>query len=141
MGRDEMLRKHCTCARHQWSQRTKGGLTSLARVQHHRCIYFSERPLFDEDSIQTSFSDDVIVVFWETPQGSYTTLMLNQCLDEDDNCMLFDVTDVNSIVLNKAGGTWLTFVVWQDRDEVLSVVYDAQFHRTHGSSSDGNSGE
>ena len=41
-------------------------------------------------------------------------------VDTTDDCISHDVTNVNSLIVDRTNGTVLTLVVWQDQDDVLN---------------------
>ena len=66
---------------------------------------------------------DVLHVSWDPPTGDFTSVILYQCHNRDDEygaCIGHDVTDVSSLTVSRSDGDWLKLVWWQDRDDVLT---------------------
>ena len=83
----------------------------------------SGRPALSTANINATQVSDDIHVFWELSAGDFTRITLVQCHDphdEYDACARHDVTNVMSLTVSQRHGEWLTLVVWQDRDDVLS---------------------
>ena len=86
-------------------------------------IFVSEQPGFDPGSVNVIEDGDVLHVSWDPPTGDFTSVILYQCHNRDDEygaCIGHDVTDVSSLTVSRSDGDWLKLVWWQDRDDVLT---------------------
>ena len=65
-------------------------------------------------------------VSWQRPTGEFTSVTVYQCRnpnDENDACVSHDVINVASLSVTKSDGLLLTFVVSQDRDDVIVYAF------------------
>ena len=84
-------------------------------------------PYFDVDNV--SVIDDgggFLMVSWQRPTGEFTSVTVYQCrnpADEYDACVSHDVINVTSLRVRTSDGQLLTFVVSQDRDDVIVYAF------------------
>ena len=70
-------------------------------------------------SMQAFTHEDVVFLYWDEPNGEYTSLYVEQCLMEEDTCTRHDASDVNGKVLRAIEEARMWLVVKQDDDTVF----------------------
>ena len=94
----------------------------------------SDRP----NRMNVSLARDTVQLTWPAPTSFFTALTMVQCHNADDShqsCLHHDVTDVTTLIVIRDDGEWLTLVLWQDLDDVLSYRISIAVESTKTSTS------
>ena len=86
--------------------------------------------------LQVTHQGDLIVLSWSLPHADYSRVVVKQCHDDVmTECIEHDVTSDESdgaLVVSSDNGTRCSLLVYQDRDEVVRLL----FTQKHASSSE-----
>ena len=101
-------------------------------------VSFIEKLSMTKSDIRMINHDDVVFVGWNIPQVYYSRAYIEQCSDDviaDTTCLQHDVTSNHSgsLIVSRQGGTSLRFVVYQDRDEVVRLLFTEENSREKNS--------
>ena len=77
--------------------------------------------------LQVTHQGDLIVLSWSLPHADYSRVVVKQCHDDVmTECIEHDVTSDESdgaLVVSSDNGTRCSLLVYQDRDEVVRLLF------------------